>query len=214
MKEYYSISLEDEEAQALLDITLLTDEPIKSFHFNGNIDGAIEVDELDYREMFWYDNHHVIGLYFSDSKISILPESLGNLSFLRFLVINSSSIQYIPFTIKNLKNLELFHFYCDPEINPEVSIDFPDIFKYLTSLKSFEVSGYYLIYIPPSFSELESLEELILEHCLISFDHSNFIRFKDNFLSTPVLELPIDYGKMKSLKKKIIKNIGLLDIQT
>jgi hypothetical protein len=88
MKEYYLIQLEDEEAQVLLDITLLTDGTVKPFPFPGDIDIALENYHFESDETFWYDSNHVIGLYFSDSKLTELPQSIGNLSQLRFLIIN------------------------------------------------------------------------------------------------------------------------------
>ena len=78
MKEYYSIPLEDEDAQVLLDITLLTNESVKPVLFAGDINTAIEDSDPKSREIFYYDNHNVVGLYFSNSKLKRLPETIGN----------------------------------------------------------------------------------------------------------------------------------------
>ena len=176
MKEYYSIQLEDEDAQALLDITLLTNEQVRSILFPGDINTAIENFDFRSRETYWYENHHVIGLCFDHTGLNELPESIGKMSCLRFLVIHSSQIQTLPFTFKKLHNLEYLFFYNSPETSEIVHIDFPDIFQHLKNLKLFRFYGMFNVYLPPSFIELENLVELILEHCFFSPERSNYMR--------------------------------------
>ena len=107
MKEYYSIPLEDVEAQALLDISrLMDDKPIKSIPFPGDIDSAL--DNVDFGAAFWYENYHVVGLCFFDSKLKTLPESIGSLSYLRFIFIEETPINFIPTNFKELHELEQF----------------------------------------------------------------------------------------------------------
>ena len=54
MKEYYSIQLEDEEAEAILKITEIIDEPLKPIPFQGKIDKAIEDTSFDDPATFWF----------------------------------------------------------------------------------------------------------------------------------------------------------------
>ena len=99
MKEYYSIPLEDEEAQVLLDISrLMDDKPVKSVPFPGDFDSAL--DDVDFGATFWYENNHVVGLCFLHSKLNSIPKSIGNLSYLRFIFIEESPIKSIPSTFK------------------------------------------------------------------------------------------------------------------
>lgn len=219
MKEYYSIPLEDAEAQVLLDITQLTDEPVKPVSFPGDIDTAIENFHFEANETFWYESNHVIGLYFSDSKFEKLPKSIGNLSYLRFFVINQCQVQYLSSAFKDLHNLELLVFYNDSEISSEIIIDFPDMFQSLKKLKTFQISGNFFVYIPPSFTDLENLEVLILEQCSFLTNHSTFKQIGEKIKNKPLdtrpnNELHQDLGKLKSIKKIFIKNVGLLEIPT
>lgn len=217
MKEYYSIPLEDDEAQTILEIDQLIDEPVKPVQFPGDIDIAMEEHRFDVTATFWYENHHVVGIFFLSTKLKRLPDSIGNLSFLRYLIIISSQIQYIPSTFKELQNLELLVFSNDIEIDSEVAIDFPNVFQSLNQLKTFHIDGNFIIYIPPSFIELKNLEELILKQCLFLTDHSYFVQIVEKIKSKsleikPNNELPKDLGKLKSLKKILLKNVGLLEI--
>ena len=108
MKEYYSIQLEDEEAQALLDISLLTGEPVRSIPFLSDIDKAIENFDFKSKETFWYENYHVIGLYFYRTDLIELPENIGEMSYLRFIVINTSQIQTLLSNFKSPYQIYIF----------------------------------------------------------------------------------------------------------
>ncbi len=83
MKEYYSIQLEDEEAQTLLDVSrLMDDEPVKSVPFPGDIDSAL--DDVDIGATYWYENNHVVGLRFLQSKLKKLPKNIGTNGLFHF----------------------------------------------------------------------------------------------------------------------------------
>ncbi len=206
MKEFNSIPLEDEEAQFLEEISLLTKEPIKSLPFPGDFYKALKSPEKRFIT-FWYENNHIIGLNFRNSDLKKIPESIGNLFHLRFLRLERCYfIKSFPSSFENLINLELLIFYNEPDLEiPIISIDFPDIFKKLHKLKKFQIYGLYNFYLTPSFTELKNLEELDLEGCFIS---SNRAKFMINYgitdpyhIEHPVFELPDDIGKLKSLKK-------------
>ena len=53
----------------------------------------------------WIENHHVIELYLINRKLKNIPDSIGNLSFLKILDIHSSPIESLPETIGKLYNL-------------------------------------------------------------------------------------------------------------
>ncbi len=209
MREYYSIPLEDEEAQALLDISLLTEQPVKGIPFPGNIHNALKNIVLGKGEVFWYENHRIIGLYFSRSNFTQFPESIGNLIYLRFLSIHNCKFQTIPLTFKNLHNLEHLIFGNNPgSFSKILNLDFPDIFQDLKKLKIIHLKGPFNVYIPPSFIKLENLEELFIISCLftpvrsIFLKNSNLEITDDSGLNTSQwCELPENIGNLKSLKR-------------
>ncbi len=217
MREYYSIPLEDEEAQALLDISLLTEQPVKAIPFPGDINTAIENYELGSSETYWYENQHIIGLYFKSSELEVLPESIGNMSYLRFLSIEVCKFQTLPLSFKNLHNLEVLIFNNHPSGYVKcLNLDFPDIFQDLKSLKKLYIDGPYNIYIPLSFLELENLQELHLDCCFFSPNKSKFLlnsNIKDNeefFRSTNLIfELPNEIEKLKSLNKLELNHLEI-----
>ncbi|NVM37820.1 MAG: leucine-rich repeat domain-containing protein [Candidatus Lokiarchaeota archaeon] len=204
MKKYYSIPLEDEEAQALLDISrLMDDKPVMSVLFSDDIDSALE--KVDFGATFWYHNNHVIGLSFLNSKFKHLPESIGNLSYLRFIFIEDGPFQDIPINFKKLHNLERLILINNPENEFFVNLDFPDIFGHLFNLKILVIYGLFNVYIPLSFLELKKLEELHFELCFFSSNRSKFMinyDVKDPYLvENPIHELPKEFGNLKMLKK-------------
>ncbi|MBY9005991.1 MAG: leucine-rich repeat domain-containing protein [Candidatus Lokiarchaeota archaeon] len=155
----------------------------------------------------------MVGLYFDRTNLKELPESIGKMSCLRFLVLNSSQIQTIPRTFKNLHNLEHLVFYNSPETSDIVNIDLPDIFQHLKNLKLFRVHGLFNVYIPPSFVKLENLEELVLEYCFFSPKRSNYTRNLRNSdldlddletITSFICELPDDLDRISSLKKMVL----------
>ena len=214
MKKYHKIKLEDAEAQVLLDISQLTGEPVKAVQFPGDIDTAkedLDILKLGFGEYFWYENQHIVGLYFCVSNVKSLPESIGNLSYLRYLIIESSLVQNIPSSLKELQNLELLEFISGTEESIQIILDFPDVFQNLKRLKTFRVYGNFVIYIPPSFLELKNLEELILEYCYFFSDYTSFKNYiKEAKFNTN--ELPQDFSRLKSLQTLILRYIYRLEL--
>lgn len=213
MKEYNSILLDDTEVQTLLDISQLTNRPVKPVPLPNDLDPTR--DDSTFGEAFWFEDNHVVGLLFMYSFLKTLPKSIGNLTYLRYLIIYDSPIQNIPSTLKNLHNLELIKFVYDPEVYPRVALDFPDIFQDLKSLNAFHIDGLFEIYIPPSFIELKNLIELTLEGCVF---FTNYIKFKqylcDDTRPSGINALPKDLSKMKSLKTLVLKNLNGLEFPT
>lgn len=213
MKEYHTILLEDKEVQFLEEITLLTKESIKFFPFPDDVDTALKSFDLA-KFTFWYKNNHIVGLYFSHSDLQKIPESIGNLSKLRFLFIGSSYfINSFPSTFKNLQCLEVLILDNTLDEAPIVNIEFPDVFKDLKNLKKIMIEGQFNILFPPSFVELESLEELYLDSCFISTTQTNFLlnfNVKNQYhIAHPVYDLPDNFGKLKSLKKLTLYSLGM-----
>jgi len=208
MKEYNSVLIEDNEVEFLLDIDQLTGETFRVVPFPGDIDTAM--DKLGFKIphlTLWYKNHHVVGLCFYNSKFKEFPDSISNLSHLRYLLIFHGLIQSFPNTMRNLSNLELLEIFNDPEYDEQINLDFPDIFKNLKILKKIHISGLFNVYFPPSFADLENLEELSLRYCWYSPNRSNFMINTNIDIEDPecynnfFFELPADIGKITSLKK-------------
>lgn len=214
MQEYNSIKLGESEVEFLLELTQLTGEPVKAIPFPEDIDIAMEEHPFDASTTFWYKDNHIIGLIFLDSELESLPKNIGNLSYIRYLIIISCKIQNIPPTLKKLNKLELIEFNneAEDEKQPIINIDFPDIFKDLSNLEIFKINGHFNIYFPPSFTELHNIKEIQLKYCTYSPNHSNYIKnskldFKDpESWDKTIYEFPEDLGKINSLEKLILVN--------
>ncbi|MFX0022512.1 MAG: leucine-rich repeat domain-containing protein [Candidatus Hermodarchaeota archaeon] len=218
MKIYDSVKLEDKEVQAILELDQLVDKPAKIISFQGDIDTALEMFEFDSPMTLWYKNHNIIGLFLFHFNIEKLPESIGNLSHMRFITINRCQIKYFPKMMSKFHKLEYLEFYNNPEFGPLINLDLPDIFQNLNNLRKFQINGLFNVYLPPSFIKLEHLEELDLNHCFFTSNRSSYMKNSKldvyDFTNEPqfICELPDDLGRIKSLIKIVLSNLEINDI--
>jgi len=212
MKEYNSILLEDDEAQFLEEITFLIKEPIKSILFPGDVDTALKSPRKA-NITFWYEGNHIIGLYFRHSNLINLPESIGKLTNMKFLILNGCFfIHSFPSTLENLQSLEVLILVNIIDESPFINLDFPDKIKKLKNLNKLVIEGFYNIYLPPSFIELENLEILQLQHCFFSTNRARFLLnydIEDSEFFQPIYDLPDNIGKLKSLRKIILHDLEI-----
>ena len=130
MTDNYSCILEDEDAQALRDISAFTGKAIATIPFKGEIDKALRGFDYSNKEACWHEDNHVVGLFFNHSELELLPESIAKLTSLRFLIIlDCPSINSFPSSFEQLKNLEVIELSNDPGYGDYVSFEFPDIFS-------------------------------------------------------------------------------------
>jgi len=117
------------------------------------------------------------------NDIERIPNSFGGLESLVYLDMVSSSFKELPESFGNLKNLKYFNIL-DLELN-----SLPISFGNLKSLVFFQV-GIINSNLPDSFCNLTNLEEFII-----------------GFGNKPAMHnLPINIGKLKKLRRLIIKN--------
>ena len=230
MKEIYSVQLEDEDADALLEITKLIEGSIKGIPFSDDIENDLSKASFMDDLAFWYEDTHVVGILFIYTDIERLPDCIGNFKHLKFLTIFSSKIQYIPTDLKKLRQLECLEL-CNEFLDIIVNIEFPNIFQFLNKLKIIRIRGRIEIYFPSSFTKLINLEELTLELCLFFTNHAQFMRYKNERMRyvkelreeneileklysiyknyrRNISELPKDIDKLISLKKLTLEDLN------
>lgn len=132
------------------------------------------------------DNKHVVGLNLVMKELDILPDSIGNLSDLRFLSLKWNKLEALPESFGNLKALEEFDLdgswstNDDKPLYNEVS-DLPNSFGELQKLRIFKCEANGLRSLPINFGRLNSLTE---------------INVSQNRLS----EIPEDIGELTNLE--------------
>jgi len=209
MKDINSILLEKKEGQIITKIIKIIKGSVKAIPFSGNIDSAVGDTSFTDTLTFWYENSHIVGLFFLSTELEKLPESIGNLTHLKFLVIVSSQIQEIPTDLKKLNLLEHIEFTNVLDADPIINIEFPDIFQFLNRLKTLRIGGNFEIYIPPSFTTLKSLEELDLDSCLFFTNYTQYLQYTKERVNN-VKNLPKDLEKLKFIYNKYGKYINEL----
>ena len=137
-------------------------------------------------------------LFLRDHNLITIPESIGNLTSLRYLSFRSNRLETIPESIGNLKFLKILHL----ENNPLKSI--PESIGNLKSLKELYLSGTKLTMLPESIGNLSSLRYLSLgNNQLTTLPESigNLSSLRTLLLGKNRLEvLPETIGNLKSLK--------------
>ncbi len=113
------------------------------------------------------DNNHIVGLNLVMKELDLLPDSIGNLSNLKFLTLKWNKLESLPETFGNLKELEEFNLdgnwstNDDKPLYNEVS-ELPNSFCELRKLKIFKCESNGLRNLPDNFGELTSLTEVNL----------------------------------------------------
>ena len=98
--------------------------------------------------------NHIVKLWLSYSKISKLPESIGNLKFLKELYLSHCNLTFLPESIGNLKLLKILDLtYCD-------LTSLPQSFKKLQNLEKLYIYNNYFTSMPESIRNIKSLKYL------------------------------------------------------
>ena len=163
MTEKYGVK--SEQAQALKDLEKFVGKTIP------------QVEEINLKTFgVKVKDKNVIGLGLYEQILSILPESISNLSSLRILRLGSDKLTTLPESISNLKSLQRL------DLGWNKLTTLPESITNLKSLTELDLGGNKLTILPESISNLSSLTNLNLRY---------------NKLTT----LPDSIGNLSSLEK-------------
>lgn len=137
-----------------------------------------EKEELSYIEnIYWKDIEkipesidiltglkilNIYGKFKDNSSLMIIPDSIGNLTSLQRLNLNSTNIGSLPESIGNLTNLQRLYLQ-----NSQIS-SLPDSIRNLTSLQHLELYNTPICTLPESIGNLTNLQNLNLNSIQIS----------------------------------------------
>ncbi|CAM6112917.1 unnamed protein product [Calypogeia fissa] len=167
----------------------------------------------------------LVVLYLVDNTIKVLPDSIGQLSALRFFHLSAGQIEMLPDGIGNLSQLEVLHLYnCDhlkslPKTFGELMrlkclgfhrcknlLALPDSFGNLRALEHLEFSNWTgLLSLPKSFGCLTALKELVFRQCFQlhalpeSFGHLSVLNHLEFNWCYKLQSLPESFGHLSAL---------------
>ena len=102
------------------------------------------------------ENAHITILDLRSKNLTILPESIGKLTYLQYLNLENNQLTRLPENFNNLRNLiELY-------LNSNALKELPDNFGKLSNLKKLNLSKNELQELPESFQQLTQLQALNL----------------------------------------------------
>jgi len=156
------------------------------------------------------ENKHIVGLNLVMKELDLLPDSIGNLSNLKFLTLKWNKLESLPETFGNLKELEEFDLDGDWSTNDnkplynEVS-ELPSSFCNLKNLKIFKCESNGLRNLPINFGQLKSLTEINLHQNRLSNipesigELSNLTNL--NLNSNKISTIPLSLCRLEKLKQ-------------
>ena len=142
--DYFQTRLPSYEAKALRDIqNILSERLIIDYGYHDEIFHAYKVK-----------NNHIVKLWLSYSNISYLPESIGNLRFLKKLHLSHSNLTHLPESVGNLKFLKIL------DLTQCNLTSLPESFDKLQNLEKLYIYNNYFTSIPGSISKIKLLKYL------------------------------------------------------
>ncbi len=158
---------------------------------------------------FVIENGHVTELGIDNKGLSKVPDSIGNLKWLKLLNLGwNGELKALPETIGNLDLLEVLDIWASKLTT------LPETIGNLKSLKDLDVGWNRITLIPESIGDLESLESLSLAHNIVlkvlpdsigNLKSLQELRLEGNFLNN----LPESIGDLSNLKTLTLKNSTL-----
>ena len=146
----------------------------------------------------------VSGAVLKRSRLTTIPESIGNLSCLQRLDLSSTQITTLPESIGNLSNLQSLY------LSYTKISTLPESIGNLSSLKDLDLSDMQISTLPESIGNLSSLEYLDLSYTQISTlpeSIGNLSILQDLDLSyTQISTLPESIGNLLSLQSMNLRN--------
>jgi Leucine-rich repeat (LRR) protein len=185
---YHGVRIADEEIAVLHDLSKLLKKPLKIVE--DVVSNGIVIE-----------NNHIIGLNLFRYSLKKLPESIGNLKFLRFLLLRNNQITDFPKALFKLKNIEEL----DLCWNRLTAI--PESFGQLRSLKKVCLSYNKIRTLPESIGQLKALIELDL-------NSNELIALPDSIGDLRNLKiLKLNDNKLDSVPKSLYNLISLREIR-
>ncbi|QEE16796.1 leucine-rich repeat domain-containing protein [Promethearchaeum syntrophicum] len=131
------------------------------------------IEEYEY-DGFIAEEHHITQLLLPEKGIKNLPESIGNLDFLKKLHLTFNKLTILPESICNLKSLEILI------LSYNQLAYLPDKIGKLKKLKKLYLMYNKLTTLPNSIEKLTNLEELYLHENPICSYSKKIIRWMEN----------------------------------
>ncbi|MHA2297080.1 MAG: leucine-rich repeat domain-containing protein [Candidatus Hodarchaeales archaeon] len=177
-----------------------------------------EIVTLDFPDMEGECSLKSLSLY--GSRISCIPENIGNLTSLENLSIEATTFPELPDNIGNLENLNAIYFRKNsftelPESFGNLSNletitieknnlkQFPDSFGNLKNLKQLWLTYSRINSLPDSFGELENIEDVIIYYTELSTLPESFGNLKSlaslDLHSNELVALPENFGSLEKL---------------
>lgn len=129
-----------------------------------------------------------------------LPETIGNLSYLKELIITNSNIGKFPNSFSNLKRLEVL------ELSNANLTSLPDFFGNFTQLTDLDLYNNKLSSVPPTFSNLKKLK-------ILNFSLNQFKFIPEIICSLTSLEILNFSGNLlKTLPKSTLNLVNLSEL--
>ncbi len=156
------------------------------------------------------DNKHIIGLNLVMKELDLLPDSIGNLSNLRFLTLKWNKLESLPETFGNLKELEVFDLDGDWSTNDDKPLynevsELPSSFCGLKKLKIFKCEANGLRSLPDNFGELLSLKEVNLYQNRLSIIPESLGELTNlthlNLNSNRISNIPLSLCRLEKLEQ-------------
>ncbi|MBN2531585.1 MAG: leucine-rich repeat domain-containing protein [Spirochaetales bacterium] len=159
----------------------------------------VEIDDI----VFW-KNGRIVELYTTDLHIVTIPDSINNLTSLKFAHFTNNLIKKIPDNFCDLKNLQGLHISGNP------IEELPDCIGNLTNLQTITLYGHNIKKIPDSFLHLPHLTVVSFESMAINSVPKQLLnkQVQQLFISGYQLEtIPDEIGTMENLESLTVKGI-------
>jgi len=156
------------------------------------------------------DNKHIVGLNLVMKELDLLPDSIGNLSNLRYLTLKWNKLESLPETFGNLKELEEFDLDGDWSTNDDKPLynevtELPKSFCELKKLKVFKCESNGLRNLPENFGQLPSLIEVNFQQNRLSKIPESIGELSNltylNLRSNRISDIPLSLCRLEKLKQ-------------
>lgn len=151
-----------------------------------------------------WEKERIVTLIISDLDITILPDSIQNLTSLKYVHIVNTNLQEIPTAFCNLPNLKRLRLSGNP-------LDkLPEEIGNLKSLETFSFYSFHFTQIPDSFLQLPNLSAVGFESRAIKTIPLQLMNktIQHLFISGTNLEtIPVEISQMKELESLTLKGI-------